>query len=618
MSAIFGILELEGASVEEKHLQKMQQIICHYGMDAQDIFLHHNIGLGCCLHKIGQYSQADTPVYYDKQHESILVADALIYNRDELINSCQLKTNEQITTQELLLKAYLKWGEDCTKYINGDFVFVIWEANRERLLLFRDHLGVRPLYYFYNKLIFAFATDYRAILALPFVEKQLDEVRLYSILSDTYHIDTLSTYFKQIKRLPQAHMMQITRKGIRKKKYWTPGAGQKITLQIEEEYAKELFSIVNDAIKLRLKAVTAKIGSDFSGGLDSSVVTILAHRELIKNNNVLEAYSWSPSYERLEKLEVDERKLIDEVSAQEGFVCRYRDFFLSPEQEIACQATLTDGQRCEEWRQVMHEMSSQGIGAVMSGWGGDEGISHRADLLELLLCGNVRQFFKEAWFLTKGSPIRFIKLILLLPVNFLCRPYSFFGTQNKTVPIIMKKEFAKSLKKHCKKDILYFKVNPVKHIESGVSVSRTELAAWVGADYHIQYLFPFLDHRVVDYAMSIPRHLYYKHGLSRYIFRKTFEPILPKQLCYNMSKYDLAREKYWKEADDIQKKVEIVIGLIDKEMFASYIDWEKLEELVAGKYFQKSLREGILTLLKIQIFYDLQRILEDVEKNRSL
>jgi asparagine synthase (glutamine-hydrolysing) len=610
MSAIYGILHLDKAFVQEEHLHKMQELIFHYGRDAQDIRLLQNIGLGCCLNKINKYSQNDIPIYYDQVQERMLVGDALIYNRTAVASSCHLTDKENLSTQELLLAAYQKWGEDCAKYINGDFTFAIWEIDHKRLLLFRDHLGIRPLYYFYNQSTFAFATDYRALLALPYVGKQLDEIMLYALLSDTYHIDTESTYFAQIKRLPQAHVMQISVHGMRISKYWTPGAGQKLIRSGEAEYANELFSLVNDAILLRINSITAKIGSEFSGGLDSSVVTILTHRELIKQGKSLEAFSWSPTFELLARLEKDERELIHEVSTKEGFECTYSSFCHTPEQEFTGPALITDGQRCTQLRQVLQEMSSHDIHLVMSGWGGDEGISHRADLPELLLSGYIGHFIMEARHLTKGSFFRFIKLLLSTPISLLRRPYSFFGTQNKNIPNIMNSEFAKRQSRKCKKDILYFKVNPVKHIESGVSVSRTELTALLSSEYQIQYLFPFLDHRVVDFALSIPRHYFYKKGLSRYIFREAFHPILPDKLCYNTSKIDIAREAYWKEAEDIRRKAELVIDFIDKDKFAPYIDWNKLEELMSQEYFQESSRASIFTLLKLQVCYDLQRILE--------
>ncbi len=613
MSAIFGILYLDTAMAAKKHLQMMQKVIGHYGTDAQDTLLLNHIGLGCCLHRISPHAAKDSPIYYDREQDCILIGDALIYNREKLMDMLGLKDKEQVSTQELLLRAYYQWGEKCPDYLNGDFTFAIWEKGKNRLLLVRDHLGVRPLYYYSSTSVFAFATDYRALLALPFVGRQLDEVRLYAILSDTYHIDTECTCFAQIKRLPQAHLMYIDGKGIRKSKYWTPGKGKKIFHQREEEYAKELYSLIEDAITIRLKETSSDIASEFSGGLDSSVITVIAHRALQKEGRKLLACSWSPAYELMEKQKEDEREYISLICKKEGFPCSFLAFNLKPEQELARRAVLTDGQRSEGLQQVLQEIHSHDLEAIFSGWGGDEGISHRADLYELLFSGDIGYFFREAYYLSRDSFLRFIKLLALIPVTLLKRPYSYFGKQDHKVPRIMKADYAKRLRKYCKRDILYLRINPAKHIEAGASVSRTELTAWIGADYHIQYLFPFLDRRVVDYAMLIPRHWYYKKGTSRYIYRKAFEKLLPKDMCRKRGKIDYAREKYWKKKEDLQKKAEILVTLIDKEMFSQYIDWDRVTELIRQNFFARTSRESIFTLYKLQVCYDIQRILAETE-----
>jgi asparagine synthase (glutamine-hydrolysing) len=220
MSAIFGIWHINGEPVGAEHLRRMQSKVIQYGRDAQDIKIDHHIGLGCCLNKLSRYSQTEVPVYQDKARGIKLVGDALIYNRDELLGKYGLANDEAIATQALLLAAYNKWGADCPKYINGDFALAIWDQSKKQFLLIRDHLGVRPLYYFYNGSALAFATDYCALLALPFVGKQPDEVKLYAELSNTYHIDPEATYFARIRRLPAAHTLQVAAGGIHKTKYW--------------------------------------------------------------------------------------------------------------------------------------------------------------------------------------------------------------------------------------------------------------------------------------------------------------------------------------------------------------------------------------------------------------
>jgi asparagine synthase (glutamine-hydrolysing) len=265
--------------------------------------------MGCCLNKICRYSRTEVPVYQDKTRGIMLVGDAMIYNRDELIDKYGLAETEAIATQALLLAAYQKWGADCPKYINGDFALAIWEKSKKQLLLVRDHLGVRPLYYFYNGSTLAFATDYRALLALPFVGKQPDEVKLYAELSNTYHINPEATCFSQIRRLPPAHTLRVEAGEIHKTKYWSPGAGPKIRLATEAEYQQAMYDLVADAIKRRVHSTDLQIGSELSGGLDSSVITVLANRELRGQGVKMPLFSWSPPFEVYERQPRDEREV---------------------------------------------------------------------------------------------------------------------------------------------------------------------------------------------------------------------------------------------------------------------------------------------------------------------
>lgn len=611
MSAIFGMFHPDGSEIDKKYLLKMKEATLQYGKDKQEIYIKGRIGLGGCFHK-SETLLEETAIVYDKINELVLICDATIYNYHEIFEACHSKEAHYVSTQELLLNAYLKWGEGCVKYLNGDFTFAVWDIRQQKLRIFRDHLGVRPMYYFYNTEVFAFATDYRALLSLSFVPKTIDKTMLYATLSDTYHIDTQSTYFEAVKRLPQAHYQLVDKERMSIKKYWSPGSSKPIIYSKEEEYQKHLFNLVVDAIKLRIKQSTGKVASEFSAGLDSSVVTVLANIIQKREGKELEAYSWSPSPSNLAMLDTDERAWILKVADREGFACRFREHYQSAKEVLDCEPALTNGQRSEELRQIMQEMNSDQIKTVLSGWGGDEGISHRADYIELLLHGEIGHFISELRYLARGSVLRFLKLLISVPLVLLCRPYSFFGRQNKEIPCILKKRFKKAEKKKCKRDILKLKVNPVQHLESGVTVSRTELIAWISADYQMQYLFPFLDFRLVDFAMSIPRHLFFKQGQSRYIYRKAFSNILPKEICNNASKIDISREQYWKEHLNMQAQMQMVLERIDQEMFEPYIDWQEIKEMVASNYFTKQSRGSIFTYVKIMAIYDISRMIKEV------
>jgi asparagine synthase (glutamine-hydrolysing) len=543
MSAIFGIWNIDGQPVEEKYLRRMEEKLCHYGRDAQNIKIDGNIGLGCCLHQLSRYAEAEVPVYQDEARGIMIVGDALIYNRDELFGKYGLAGSEDSSTQALLLAAYQKWGEGCPKYINGDFAFAVWEKSQKQLWLVRDHLGVRPLYYFYNGATLAFATDYRALLALAFVGKKPDEVKLYAELSNTYHIDPEATYFSQIKRLPPAHTLRVATGGIHKTKYWSPGAGSKISLATEAEYQQAMYDLVADAIKRRVHSSDLQIGSELSGGLDSSVITVLANRELRGQGVKMPLYSWSPPFEVYERQPRDEREFIEDLCRQEELECLYYDPTQFSDHEELSGAVLTDGGDGLVFRHELQELTARGVKLTLTGWGGDQGISHRTNLKELFFHGDWGYFLKEARYLAKGSLLRFIKVILSNTVMTFFGPFSYCDISRQGQHRIVRREFARKMKRCCKRDILYFTVAPVKHLESGNIQTRTELAAWVDAEYNVQHLFPYLDYRVVDFAMSVPRRLYYKEGMNRYLFRKAFEQILPEQLCYYPYKDDIARIK---------------------------------------------------------------------------
>ena len=579
MSAIFGIWNLDGRPVNKDHVYKMRAVLTRCDSDAQDdVYIKGSFAAGCCLNRISPYSKKDTPVYTDPKEKMILVADALIYNREELINDYGLAGDINVTNNELFAAAYRKWGQDFPKYVNGDFIFAIWDNGK--LVLGRDHLGVRPLYYYYDEAVFVFATDYRAILALPIVPKKIDEKSLYDLLGNYNLLRPEDTFFEGVKKILPAHTMSVYEKRLSFKKYWAPGSGGKIICDTEEEYKKALYNVVLGAVKRRIHFTDAKIGADLSGGLDSAVVDILADRELRKADKKISLlFSWAPSFETYEKQDRDERIFIEEICEQEGFECLYTDAdkFLADYKNLD-KITEMNEKFAIPMNQAFGNARSRDIAFMLSGWGGDEGISHRAGLLELLVNGYWRYYLKEVSYLSKGSIPKFVWIIFSSTIMKLFKTYGVLSIPNHNGNIT-NKTFKKARKRYGKRPIV-FSIFPEKYLVSGGIQTRTELAAWMGADYKVQYLFPFLDHTVVDFALNIPRHLFYKNGTNRYIFRKTFEEILPKDLCYYIPKDDIARCTYFqgrKKEQNIEKEL---LDKLNKTIFSKYIDFNRVKELL--------------------------------------
>ena len=190
-------------------------------------------------------------------------------------------------------------------------------------------------------------------------------------------------------------------------------------------------------------------------------------------------------------------------------------------------------------------------------------------------------------------------------------PFSYFGDPGRGAPTIIKREFARKMKQRCPRATLQFSINPVKYIESGSIQGRTELTAWLDADYNIQHLFPFMDYRVMDWALSIPRHWHYKQAKNRYIYRKAFAGILPHEFDDYTTKEEVAMMALAGEKKaEAWETIRTLAGQLNRDLFAAYIDWDKLDETMAGS--ADDFQTDHITKRKIMFCSNIQRILEDV------
>jgi asparagine synthase (glutamine-hydrolysing) len=263
-------------------------------------------------------------------------------------------------------------------------------------------------------------------------------------------------------------------------------------------------------------------------------------------------------------------------------------------------------------RQEREILAARGVTLVLSGWGGDQGISYRANLTELLLHGYMGEFLKEIKALAKGSPLRFIKTLLSYTLFELFKPYRLFSNPDKDLIRFTNRHFSKiGKRRRIKYTLHYF---PVKQLESGYIQNRTEQAAWMDAVCSIQHICPYLDYRVVDFAMSIPRHLYYKNGVKRYIYREAFKDILPKAIYQFTSKNDIAKSTYFTGAlPDMMIKLKQNIRELDHTVFSDYIDFNQL--LVRLNALPADDKKNITSVnRRIFICHNIQRILEQARK----
>ncbi|MCR4903054.1 MAG: asparagine synthase C-terminal domain-containing protein, partial [Butyrivibrio sp.] len=235
-------------------------------------------------------------------------------------------------------------------------------------------------------------------------------------------------------------------------------------------------------------------------------------------------------------------------------------------------------------------IKSKGANVVFTGHGGDEGVSHRSDPYEMFYHHEYYRYLRYMWSLSHGKKGRIVKTIKACTKNLKESAERIKHSQNEIMSIegYINKEFANAYsdKKIESSSFLYDSKN---YILSGGSRNRLDNMAVLGAYSGVRYMVPYLDYRVVDYAVSIPRYLYLKGRFNRYIFRYAFKDIMPDSLKVLRSKRDVFLEdeddENWFEDFDTERHK--VIEMLDREMWKSYLDFAKIDEWLCEKDFDK-------------------------------
>jgi asparagine synthase (glutamine-hydrolysing) len=322
MSGIVGVYHLDRQLVESLQLRHMVDVLAHRGPDGSNIWLDGAVGLGQRMLWTTPESLLEQQPLVDKTGSFVLVADLRIDNRQELISALNFAgwPIEKITDSQLVLAAYEKWGEECPKYLLGDFALAIWDQPRRQMFCARDHFGIKPFYYYYQpRKNFYFASEIKAIAFLPEVPRRLNEIAIADYLHPVIE-DKSITFYKNIYRLPPGHTLIVSdAQGLRLNSYWSLTIPDELKLGSDGEYAEAFREVFTESVRCRLRSAFP-ISSHLSGGLDSSSVTCVA-RDIQQQEKGLPIHTFSSIFPDVP--ECDERPFIHAVVEQGGLIPHY-------------------------------------------------------------------------------------------------------------------------------------------------------------------------------------------------------------------------------------------------------------------------------------------------------
>lgn len=293
-----GLFHVNGAPVAIEDLRTMHAAMAHWGPDGAGEWCEGSAGLGH-----GLLFNTPEAVYERLPHATadgrlVITAAARLDNRDELWEALGIEHVDRATMPDsaIILRAYERWGEACPDHLLGDWSFAVWHRHERRLFLARDHHGNTALYYVNDGRRFAFASDRKALLALPGMPRRLNEFYLAQVLVAWNARHGSDTIYLDLHRLPPAHAMMVTPDGVRIWRYWRLEDTPEVHLPNDEAYVEAFLDVLRQAVQCRLRSYRP-VGATLSGGLDSGSVTALAARALARENKGLIAFTSVPLYD---------------------------------------------------------------------------------------------------------------------------------------------------------------------------------------------------------------------------------------------------------------------------------------------------------------------------------
>lgn len=578
MSGIFGVAMRSGKDVSAS-LRALEKANAIYGRDGSDALVADSFALGCHLEHFAQNFPVGAPVM--QRNGCIAVIDALLFNRDELLLMAGLPENT--SDEELLFSLIRQKGPEVLKKINGDFAGVIFEPDKHKWLIFRDQTGVRPLYVYCKDDTLAFSTDIRGLLKIPGGDLSVDERQLYVMLMGGNTNTAHATHFAHIRMLEAGYYAWITEKekgfAWEKKAYYVPG-GRKIRLRSRRAYEKRLYGLVEDAVNCRLKAVPGLVGAELSGGLDSAVIDVFINRA----GREAKYLSWSPPLKENPLQKDDERILIDKLCKQENIECGFlpvdrRSRMELLERPLPPHAHTLPVSDTAEW------MSRRGARVVFSGHGGDEGASHRMSIYELWHHSEFFAYAREVYHQSKGRTLRLARTAVRLlrqakaGKDYVCSWWC-KGGNNKE---LLAEDFWNRMKDEPLPP-LEFGYAPESFVTNGGQRVRVDNAAFQAAEHGVRYLFPLMDHRVMSFALGIPRRMFLMNGKDRLLYRSAFENILPPEICQQTRKDapGMSGIDYSDMKDDFNCCVHRILKELDMKRWGRYWNPAFVQQMIAS------------------------------------
>src|SRR6266545_3206537 len=370
MCGIFGVCGDHADGVESLGvLRAMGEALIHRGPDEGGAHTEPGVGLGMRRLSIIDLKTGHQPIA-NEDRSVWVVFNGEIYNYRELTADLLARGHRFSTASdtETLVHLYEEHGADCVRHLRGMFAFALWDSRRKALLLARDHLGIKPLYYAQTSQGLIFGSELKALITSPWVRRRVDPAALAAYLRFGYVPDPLSI-LEGVAKLPPGHVL-LVRDGHAgaPQRYWEPTSHFRDTDESldEAETGAKLWGLLGDAVRSHLVS-DVPVGAFLSGGVDSSTVVGLMAREA-----GVPVKTFSVGFGEKEYDEAPYARRVAEWFGTEHheLIATPQDLGLLDEVLAACDEPFADASAIPTY--LVSRLARQHVKVVLSGDGGDE------------------------------------------------------------------------------------------------------------------------------------------------------------------------------------------------------------------------------------------------------
>jgi asparagine synthase (glutamine-hydrolysing) len=583
-------------SVDPDILKKMCDTMAHRGPDDEGFFFDGGVGLGMRRLSVIDLVSGHQPIS-NEDGQVWIVFNGEIYNFPQLREELGARGHEFATNTdtETIVHAYEEYGPDCVKKLNGMFSFAIWDPRRRRLMLARDRVGIKPLYYYADHGCLVFGSELKALLQCAEVPRELDHLALDTYLTCEY-IPGPRTIFKNVHKLPPGHVLILEDGQTTVEPYWD--IHYEVNAGSEAELGQHLYDLLKDAVRRRLIS-DVPLGAFLSGGVDSSAIVCMMSELMDRPVQTFSIGFDDPSYNELgyarqvaQHFGANHHDLViqpDIVGLVEGLV----GFLDEPLADVSIFPTY-----------LVSKLAREKVTVVLSGDGGDELFAG----YDWYVADRIEQYYHRLPAVLRNRLIP--QLVAQLPPTSQKK-----GAVNKLKRFVEGSVLPRELRQYRwntflsdeHRDLLYSRDFRSSLGDSSAYSSFTgHLGSAAAADplwqeqyadiktylvddiltkvdrmsmaHSLEARVPFLDHRMVEFAAGVPSDLKLKGTTTKYLLKQAMAGKLPREVLTRKKEGFSIPIKNWLK-EELQPMMQEVLspGRLDREGIFNSAWVEKLK-----------------------------------------